>query len=66
MVKFGVRPGRRVRFRFHGRELAGIVNRITRRATVLVEDPKGEPFSDGRRYLTYYVPPEMLKPVEES
>jgi hypothetical protein len=66
MVKFGVRPGRRVRFRFNGRELAGIVNRITRRATVLVEDPKGEPFSDGRRYLTYYVPPEMLRPMEEN
>jgi hypothetical protein len=61
-VKFGVRPGGRVRFRFNGRELQGVVNRITRRATVLVEDPKGEPFSDGRRYLTYYVPPELLQP----
>jgi hypothetical protein len=66
MAKFGVRPGRRVRFRFNGRELSGIVNRITRRATVLVEDPKGAPFSDGRRYLTYYVPPEMLQMDGES
>lgn len=52
----GIRPGARVRFVYEGRTLAGLVNRITTRATVLVEDPAGRPFSDGRRYLTYYVP----------
>ena len=29
-------------------------------ATVLVESPSGEPFSDGRRYLTFYVPLALL------
>ncbi len=32
------------------------MNRITKRATVLVEDPDGMKFSDGLRYRTYYVP----------
>jgi hypothetical protein len=35
--------------------------RITRRATVLVENPRGEEFTDGRRYLTFYVPLPLLR-----
>lgn len=58
--KFRVRVGSRVSFRFEGKRLEGIVNRITRRATVLVRDAKGEPFNDGHRYRRYYVPLEML------
>lgn len=58
--KFRVRVGSRVSFRFEGKRLQGIVNRITRRATVLVPDAKGEPFNDGQRYRRYYVPLEML------
>ncbi len=38
---FNIRMGSRVRFRFEGKILRGFVNRITRRATVLVEDPSG-------------------------
>ncbi len=53
---FNIRIGNRVQFRFEGRVLKGLVNRITRRATVLVEDREGIPFSDGRRYRKYYVP----------
>jgi hypothetical protein len=34
----------------------GLVNRITKRATVLVEDAEGQKYSDGLRYKTYYVP----------
>jgi len=52
----GIRVGSRVTFLFEGRELAGRVNRLTKRATVLVEDAEGEPFSDGHRYRKYYVP----------
>ena len=63
--KFKLRPGSRVRFRFEGKSLTGTVNRITRRATVLVADPKGERFSDGRRYRRYYVPLEQLIPVRQ-
>lgn len=61
--KYRLAPGSRVTFRFEGKTLIGFVNRITRRATVLVEDPKGESFTDGKRYRRYYVPLENLQPI---
>ncbi len=57
----GIRIGSPVRFDFEGRPLKGRVNRITKRATVLVEDPEGVKFSDGLRYRTYYVPLKCLE-----
>ena len=62
-VKFRVRRGSRVRFRIDGRELEGIVNRVTKRATVLVRDERGTPYSDGWRYAKYYVPVSQLEVV---
>jgi hypothetical protein len=62
----GIRVGSPVRFRFEGRNLEGRVNRITKRATVLVEDPAGMLYSDGHRYKGYYVPIGWLKSLEES
>ena len=59
----GIRPGTRVTFTFEGRQHQGRVNRITKRATVLVEDPGGLQYSDGFRYKTYYVPISQLQPV---
>ncbi len=56
-----VQTGDRVSFDLDGATRSGVVNRITKRATVLVEDPAGRPFSDGRRYLTYYVPLPLLR-----
>jgi hypothetical protein len=61
--RYGVRLGARVAFHVDGQRIIGIVNRITRRATVLVPDPAGEPFSDGRRYRRYYVPLAALRPA---
>jgi hypothetical protein len=58
--KFQLKPGSQVSFRFEGKVLTGTVNRITRRVTVLVVDPKGERFNDGKRYRRYYVPLESL------
>ena len=58
---YRIRVGDLVRFEHEGIERSGRVNRITRRATVLVEDPKGRPFTDGRRYSTYYVPIPLLR-----
>ena len=55
-----VRVGDQVRFAHDGHFLEGRVNRITRRATVLVPHAKGERFSDGGRYLRFYVPLEKL------
>jgi hypothetical protein len=57
----GIRVGSEVTFTFEGRHLTGRVNRITKRATVLVEDPKGAKYSDGLRYTRYYVPISHLR-----
>jgi len=65
IAKFGIRPGDRVRFRIEGREYFGVVNRITKRATVLVEDPNSPLYSDGRRYAKFYVPVSLLVPFED-
>ncbi|MFO0927265.1 MAG: hypothetical protein U0736_09525 [Gemmataceae bacterium] len=62
-AKFDVKVGDRVTFDFDGARHTGVVNRITRRATVLVESPAGTPFSDGKRYLKFYVPLPMLTRV---
>jgi hypothetical protein len=62
----GIRVGSSVTFLFEGRPLTGRVNRLTKRATVLVEDPEGESFSDGLRYRRYYVPIVHLQPAAET
>lgn len=59
-TKFDIRVGDRVRFANDGHWMVGKVNRITRRATVLVPNAKGERFTDGHRYVRYYVPLERL------
>jgi hypothetical protein len=64
MVKFGIRPGMAVRFRFDGVEHTGIVNRISKRATVLVENREGQRYSNGKHYLKFYVPVQLLEAVE--
>jgi hypothetical protein len=60
-AKFGLRVGDLVTFEFEGVRRTGRLNRITRRATVLVEAPKGAPYSDGKRYMKFYVPLTMLE-----
>ncbi|MEM6779438.1 MAG: hypothetical protein AAF670_17420 [Planctomycetota bacterium] len=63
-TRFNIRVGDMVAFRHDGSHKVGRVNRITRRATVLVADPGGQRFSDGHRYNRYYVPLERLRPAE--
>ena len=63
--KFGIKAGDRVSFRIDGQPHTGVVNRITKRATVLVEDSSGVRYSDGKHYAKFYVPVGMLEPVEE-
>jgi hypothetical protein len=58
---FNIRVGSRVEFVMEGKVYRGLVNRITRRATVLVEAPDGVLFSDGKRYVKYYVPLTHLR-----
>ncbi|MDA1049565.1 MAG: SprT-like family protein [Planctomycetota bacterium] len=64
LTKFGVKAGSRVSFRVDGQHYVGVVNRITKRATVLVEDSRGIRYTDGKRYAKFYVPVGLLKPVE--
>ena len=64
-TKFGIKQGDRVSFRIDQEHHTGVVKRITKRSTVLVEDSSGKRFSDGKRYAKFYVPVGMLKPVEE-
>lgn len=59
----GIHPGSSVAFTFEGQRFVGRVNRITQRATVLVQDAAGALYSDGLRYHTYYVPLSGLEPV---
>jgi hypothetical protein len=66
LARFDVRVGDRVAFEFEGVRHVGVVQRITRRATVLVESPRGTPFSDGKRYLKFYIPLAMLQKPAES
>lgn len=61
--KFNIRVGSRVQFQHEGQAFVGTVNRITRRATVLVEHAKGQLYDDGRRYRKFYVPLSHLQPA---
>jgi hypothetical protein len=58
----GLHIGSKVSFEFEGRRLTGTIYRITKRATVMVPDPRG-PYTDQQqnRYSKYYIPLEWLK-----
>lgn len=60
-TRYGIRGGSRVTFEYGGLSYTGIVNQITKRVTVLVEHPEGAIYSDGKRYLKFYVPLERLR-----
>lgn len=59
--RFGLRPGDAVSFVFEGVRRVGVVNRITRRATVLVESATGVAYTNGRRYEKFYIPLGQLE-----
>jgi hypothetical protein len=61
MAKFDLRVGDAVTFTFDGRSLRGMLNRVNRRATVLVESPTGVRYTNGKRYDKFYIPLGMLK-----
>ena len=61
VTKFDVRVGDEVAFEFEGRPLRGTVNRVNRRATVLVESPRGVRYTNGKRYEKFYIPLGMLR-----
>lgn len=59
--KLGISLGDTVVFIAEGKQFTGVVNRITKRATVLVADPGGTKYTDGKRYSKFYVPLNMLR-----
>jgi hypothetical protein len=61
MAKFDLRVGDAVSFEFEGRPMRGMVNRVNRRATVLVESSAGRRYTNGKRYEKYYIPLGMLR-----
>jgi hypothetical protein len=65
--QFNLQPGTPVQFEFAGEIRQGIVQRITKRATVMVPDTAGS-FVDRqrRRYQKYYVPLPMLTPITKG
>lgn len=61
VAKFDLRIGDEVSFEFDGRPLRGTVNRVNRRATVLVESARGMRYTNGKRYEKFYIPLGMLR-----
>ena len=60
-TKLGISVGDWVGFDAAGEMLLGFVNRISKRATILVESESGIAYSDGKRYEKYYVPTHRLR-----
>ncbi|MEQ1904703.1 MAG: hypothetical protein ABL888_10990, partial [Pirellulaceae bacterium] len=58
--------GSQVIFKFREQTLTGVVNRIDRRATVLVPNPNGLRFTDGKRYNKFYVPVTALRTASQK
>ena len=59
--KWGISVGDKVRFTKGAQVMEGYVNRISKRATVLVRSKQGQRYSDGRRYQKFYVPLTRLE-----
>lgn len=61
VAKFDLRVGDVVSFEFDGGPVRGTLNRVNRRATVLVESANGTRYTNGKRYEKFYVPLGMLR-----
>jgi hypothetical protein len=64
-IDHALKIGAPVEFDFNGKTLAGLINRIHQRATVLVESPDGVPYRNGKSYQKYYIPIPMLRPIQK-
>lgn len=64
-VDHGIKAGDKVHFVHEGREFRGIVQRVVRRATVMVESEDGRYVnSEGKRFTKWYIPPSELSKIE--
>jgi len=64
--QYDLHPGDEVSFEYDRRKYTGIIDRINKRATVMVRDKKGN-FRDlrGKRYLKFYIPLHHLTPIKD-
>lgn len=63
---YGFKTGDKVSFEYEGKFYEGIINRINKRATVMVKSAKGEYVDkDGNRYVKWYVPMGNLKRINK-
>lgn len=61
---FGLHVGDIVTFEYEGKIYEGIINRITKRATIMVKDAKGRYMDSKRnRYVKFYIPLQYLRKV---
>ena len=58
---YDISAGDWVHFEMNQQTVMGFVNRITKRATVLVPSRQGTRYTDGKRYMKYYVPITQLR-----
>ena len=64
---YDLHAGDEVTFEFDRRKYTGIIDRINKRATVMVRDKKGHFRDDrGKRYLKFYIPLPYLTPVKDG
>ena len=63
--KFNLGVGDKVSFEYNGKTHHGFISRITKRATVMANDPDGN-YKDfqGNRYCKYYIPLSSLEAVK--
>ena len=63
--KFNLQVGDKVSFEYDGKTHNGFISRITKRATVMANDPDGN-YKDfqGNRYCKYYIPLSSLEAVK--
>lgn len=61
-IQYGVKIGQSVKFSFNGKVKQGLVKSINKRATIMVEDKKGNYVDKfGKHYSKYYVPVNELQ-----
>jgi len=63
-LNYKLKIGDRAAFEFEGKAMQGIINRINKRATVMVENQNGKYIDRlGKRYQKFYVPLDMLHKI---
>ena len=63
-LKFSIKVGDKVSFEYNTKKYIGIVDRITKRVTVLVKDKNNSKYANEEGFLKFYIPISMLNKEE--